>query len=216
MQQRKIRSFVKRGRLTTGQRQALDVIGPRFVLPLTTTPPDFGVIFGREADLVLDIGFGNGESLLAFAADHPENNYLGVEVYGVGVASLLAGIEKQGLENIRIYHCDVNDVLNQCIKDESLSKINILFPDPWPKKRHHKRRLIQPEFVALLHTKLKVAGHLHLATDWPHYAAHMEKVMNGVQGFAVEPVALSRPMTKFARRAERVGSEFFDFIYIKQ
>ena len=222
MHKRKIRSFVSRGRMTLGQLHALKVLGPRYCLRVEDGLLDFTLAFGRNSDVIMDIGFGTGDSLLAFAQAHPENNYLGVEVYAVGVGTLLTKLEQTALTNIRIYQSDVLDVLNQCIKDESLSGINIFFPDPWPKRKHHKRRLIQPDFIALVVRKLKSGGFLHLATDWQHYATHMMKVISQVMElrneagegqFSIERRA--RPATRFERRGEREGRHIWDLYFIK-
>jgi tRNA (guanine-N7-)-methyltransferase len=223
MHKRQIRSFISRGmRMTQGQRQALDSLSPRYCLRVEDGLIDFVTVFARDADVIMDIGFGTGASLLSMAQAHPENDYLGVEVYPAGVGSLLAGVAKAEINNVHIYQCDVIDVLNQCIKDESLSGITIFFPDPWPKRKHHKRRLIQPDFIALLLHKLKPAGFLHLATDWQHYAQQMMKILSnaaefhneaGVGQFSSE--RYERPVTKFEKRGKQKGHDIWDLYFTK-
>lgn len=219
---RQIRSFVVRSRTTERQRHALEYLKPKYELKLENGLADFDQIFGRSAEVMIDIGFGMGESLLAMAQEHPENNYVGVEIHPAGVAALLIGVESLKLSNVRIYTCDVVDVLNQCIKNESLSGAQILFPDPWPKKKHHKRRLIQTSFVALLEKKLKRKGILHLATDWEHYAMQMMEILSARESlenlYGIGKFTESeefRPSTKFARRGKRLGYGVWDLRFKK-
>lgn len=175
--QRQVRSFVLRqGRLTAGQQRALGEQWPRFGLDFAGVPRDFAAIFGREAPLVVEIGFGNGEQLLFAAENEPDKNHLGIEVHAPGVGRLLHGAAELGASNLRVYCHDAVEVLRHDIADGRLDAVRIYFPDPWHKKRHHKRRLIQPEFVALLASKLKAGGLLHLATDWEDYARQMQEV----------------------------------------
>lgn len=224
MHKRQIRSFVSRGmRMTSGQRQALEVLSPRYCLRIEEGPIDLAAVFGRDAPVMMDIGFGTGASLLSIAQAHPENNYLGVEVYPAGVGALLAGLAQAEISNVRIYQHDVIDILNQCIKDESLSGVTIYFPDPWPKRKHHKRRLIQPDFLNLVQTKLKLGGFLHLATDWQPYASHMLKVLSqatglcnaaGIGQFSAE--RHERPITKFEKRGRQKGHPIWDLYFTKK
>ncbi|MBN2700407.1 MAG: tRNA (guanosine(46)-N7)-methyltransferase TrmB [Methylothermaceae bacterium] len=215
---RRIRSFVRReGRLTPGQERALENLWPRYGLsPNRILTPE--TTFSRPAPLILEIGFGNGESLLQMAVQYPGFNYLGIEVHRPGVGRLFLGLSEHGLENVRVYHADAVEVLQSCLAEETLDRINIFFPDPWPKKRHHKRRLIQPDFVALLASRLKSGGLLHLATDWPDYAEHMRTVLAASPAFqTTEPDRLTppRPLTKYERRGRRLGHPVQDLAYLE-
>ena len=175
---RPIRSFVKReGKLTTGQQNAIDQLWVTHGVDLGDTPIDLNTLFGREAPVVLEIGFGNGLSLAQMAEAHVDTNFFGIEVHKPGVGSCLVQAKKRGLNNIRVSGDDAVLVLNQQITDGSLDRVQIFFPDPWHKKRHHKRRLIQPEFVASLVNKLKPNGRIHVATDWKNYAEHVLAVL---------------------------------------
>ncbi len=220
---RPIRSYVLReGRMTPAQQRALTEHWPRYGLQVTDGLLDPKKVFGRDADLVLEIGFGMGQSLLAMAKQNPGQDFVGVEVHRPGIGALLVGMVEQEVDNIRIYQIDAKEVLSQCIADESLSKILIFFPDPWPKKRHHKRRLIQPEFVDLLIKKLKPGGLLHLATDWENYAEQMMDVLSSLPklknmaGDKQFSVSTDRPETKFERRGRRLGHGVWDLIFSKQ
>ncbi len=176
---RPIRSFVKReGKLTTGQQNAIDQLWSTHGVTLENKKLDLAELFGRDAPVVLEIGFGNGLSLAEMAESHPELNFFGIEVHKPGVGSCLVQTKKRGLNNIRVSGDDAVLVLNQQIADESLERVQIFFPDPWHKKRHHKRRLIQPEFVKRLVAKLKSGGHIHVATDWQNYAEHILAVLS--------------------------------------
>lgn len=215
---RRIRSFVRRaGRLTPAQARALDSLWPRYGLP-----PDQTLIseevFSRPAPLILEIGFGNGESLVHMATRYPQFNYLGIEVHRPGVGHLLQGLAELNLENVRIYCADAVDILSFCLAEEACHRINIFFPDPWPKKRHHKRRLIQSQFVALLSSRLQSGGILHLATDWPDYAQHMQLAVKSCPALQpTDPGALipPRPPTKYERRGQRLGHPVQDLAYLK-
>jgi tRNA (guanine-N7-)-methyltransferase len=220
---RRIRSFVRReGRLTPGQQRAMDVLFPRFGLEANDQPFDLDTIFGRNAPRILEIGFGNGESLAAIAKNHPQNDYIGIEVHRPGVGHLLIKIEELGLTNLRVICADAVEVLEKNIPDNSLDALYLFFPDPWHKKRHHKRRQVQPEWAQLVRRKLKTGGQLHLATDWQNYAEHMLEVMNVAEGFAnladnneyVEKPAY-RPETKFERRGMRLGHGVWDLLFQK-
>lgn len=215
---RRIRSFVKReGRLTKGQAAALERQWPRLGLSYSKQAVDLAEIFGRQAATVLEIGFGMGHSLVAMAKAAPEKNFIGIEVHGPGIGACLLEAEQQQVENLRLYQHDAVEVLQDSIPAESLATIQIFFPDPWHKKRHHKRRLIQPEFVQLLRQRLQMGGIVHLATDWQHYAEHMLEVLSAAEGFVnlaadggYIPRPDERPLTKFERRGERLGHGVWD------
>ncbi len=215
VRRRPIRSFVRReGRMTAAQKRALAELYPRYGLAPGDNPIDFPAAFGRTAPVALEIGFGNGDALACQAAAHPENNYLGIEVHRPGVGRLLARIAAEGLANVRVVCADAKEILTRNIPDDSLAAVYVLFPDPWPKKRHHKRRLVQPEFVQLVRRKLKPGGVLHLATDWPAYAEHMEAVLRTAEGFAEAPAA-PRPDTKYEARGRRLGHPVRDLAYVR-
>lgn len=218
-QRRSIRSFVLRaGRMGTGQMKALEELGPKFMLPYRPELLDFNAAFGRAGPKILEIGFGMGDSTAQIAAAHPESDYLGVEVHTPGVGALLKRIGELSLNNIRIIQHDAVEVLERMIQDASLDGVHIFFPDPWHKKRHHKRRLIQPEFVALLVGKLKPGAYLHLATDWQDYAEQMLAVLsaepnlvNTAQDYAPKPDY--RPLTKFENRGLKLGHGVWDLVF---
>jgi len=225
---RRIRSFVKReGRLTAGQERALNELFPRYGLPLQDTPLDLDDTFQRTAPesntpRILEIGFGNGTSLSEMAANNPDQDYIGIEVHRPGVGNLLLQVEKLGLTNLRVINDDGVEVLKQMIADNSLDAIYLFFADPWHKKRHHKRRIVQKEFVQLLRKKLKPGGVFHMATDWQHYAQHMMSVMNESEGFENTagkdqylPRPDYRPLTKFEQRGQRLGHAVWDLIFKK-
>ncbi len=214
-----IRSFVLRaGRMGSGQQKALDELGPRFVLPYAPEKLDLDVVFQRPSDTILEIGFGMGGATAEIAAAQPENNYLGIEVHTPGVGALLKQIGERNLTNLRIIQHDAVEVLQQMIADASLAGIHIYFPDPWHKSRHHKRRLIQPAFVATLVEKLKTGGYLHLATDWENYAEQMlevlsaeDRLINTGENYAARPAY--RPLTKFEQRGLRLGHGVWDLVF---
>ena len=220
---RRIRSFVRReGRLTKGQQRALDELFPQYGITLQQSVVDLDILFGRQAPRILEIGFGNGASLAEMAANHPENDYLGIEVHRPGVGNLLLQIEEQALNNIRVSNDDAVEVLAQQIPDASLDAVFLFFPDPWHKRKHHKRRIVQPAFVRLLHRKLTPGGLFHMATDWENYAEHMMAVMSSADGF--ENTAGSgqyiarpeyRPLTKFEQRGHRLGHGVWDLVFKK-
>lgn len=219
---RGVRSFVLRaGRTTTAQQQALDALGPRFCITYRNAPLDLDAAFGRAAPKILEIGFGMGETTAKIAAAHPQHDYLGIEVHPPGVGALLRLIEQGALTNVRIIQHDAVEVLEHMVPAQSLDSVHVFFPDPWPKKRHHKRRLIQPPFVALIASKLKPGGIIHLATDWKEYAEQMLEVLSGepdltntAQGFAERPA--SRPATKFEQRGLRLGHGVWDVIFTRR
>ncbi|KFZ30217.1 tRNA (guanine-N7)-methyltransferase [Pseudidiomarina salinarum] len=215
---RRIRSFVKReGRLTKGQAGALERSWPTMGLEYSSEPLDLKAAFGRQAPTVLEIGFGMGKSLVAMAAAAPEKNFIGIEVHRPGVGACLLEAEAAGVHNLRVYEHDAVEILRDCIADNALHTVQVFFPDPWHKKRHHKRRLIQPELVELIRSKLAVGGVLHLATDWQNYAEHMLEVMQDASGWrnlaadnAYVPRPEDRPLTKFEQRGERLGHGVWD------
>ncbi len=220
---RRIRSFVMRpGRMTEGQKKAFEQHWPSRGLELAAGALDAAAVFGREAPRVLEIGFGMGQSLVQMAAAEPDKDFIGIEVHRPGVGRILADMAAQGVDNLRVYGEDAVEVLEQCIADNSLDRVQIYFPDPWHKKKHHKRRLVQPEFVQRLRHKLKPGGVLHLATDWEHYALRMMEVMSEAPGYrnCAGPLQFSprpdyRPVTKFERRGERLGHGVWDLLFEK-
>jgi len=220
---RRIRSFVKReGRLTAGQERALNDFFPRYGLVLQDTPLNLDDTFQRVAPRILEIGFGNGTSLSEMAANNPQQDYIGIEVHRPGVGNLLLQIEKLGLTNLRVINDDGVDVLKQMIADESLDAVYLFFADPWHKKRHHKRRIVQQDFVQLLRKKLKTGGVFHMATDWENYAQHMMGVMTESEGFENTagkeqylPRPDYRPLTRFEQRGQRLGHGVWDLIFKK-
>ena len=219
-----IRSYVVRaGRMTEGQRNAFDTCWPFYGLSLEQGPIDAEAIFGRRAPLVVEIGFGMGDSLLQMAAAAPELDFIGIEVHPPGVGRLIAGAREQGIENLRVYLADATDVLKECIPDGSLLRLQLYFPDPWHKKKHNKRRIVQPEFVQLIRHKLGPKGILHMATDWEAYAEQMLEVLEAAEGFANTVAAEQyaprpdyRPLTKFEKRGERLGHGVWDLLYAKR
>lgn len=220
---RKIKSFVRReGRMTRAQQNAIEQLWPKYGLECKGGMLKLEEVFGRRSEVILEVGFGMGDSLLEMALQHPENDYIGVEVHRPGIGALLIQMQAAQATNIRLFQEDVNEVLTHCIPDEGLAGINIFFPDPWPKKRHHKRRLIQMSFIELLHQKLALGGRLHLATDWENYAEHMMEVLSAHDGFNnlaghgnfIEQQAL-RPMTKFEKRGLKLGHGVWDLVFVK-
>jgi len=213
---RRIRSFVRRpGRLTPGQRRALDELLPRFGIGPDVT--DLRSAFDREAPLVVEIGFGNGQALAWMAANEPEKNFVGIEVHEPGVGRLLNSVEEAGLTNVRVGMRDAVDVLAEQTAPCSLEEVRIYFPDPWPKKRHHKRRLIQPECLERLVERMKPGGLLHLATDWAPYAAWMVEAIEAVPMLKLEgdpfvPRPAWRPKTHFEKRGQKKGHEIADIV----
>ena len=218
---RKIRSFVRRpGRTTDAQRKALERLGSRFGIEYEERRIDLPFVFGREGKIVLDIGFGNGEALLTLAANNPDTDYLGVEIHEPGIGRLMLMLERAGLDNVRIIQADAVDVVRNMLADSSLDGINLFFPDPWPKKRHHKRRIVQTELSMEFARVLKPHGRLHIATDWDNYAEHIAEVIDATGAFSriteeqlgAEPSTL-RPPTKFERRGKLLGHSVWDFVY---
>lgn len=214
-----IRSFSgRRGHFTAGQRLAYETLLARWSLPWQNRPIAPAEVFGRQAPLVLEIGFGMGETTARIAESIPGTDFLGVEVYPAGVGALLKRIEDMGLANVRIVQHDAVEVFRDLLMPDSLERVQVFFPDPWPKKRHHKRRLIQPPFVALLASRLRPGGIVHCATDWEPYAQQMLDVLsqeplleNTVAGFAPRPAY--RPPTRFENRGARLGHEIRDLVF---
>jgi tRNA (guanine-N7-)-methyltransferase len=219
---RPVRSYVLRaGRMGTGQQRALAELGPRFVLPFTPEPLDFAAVFGRHAPVVLEIGFGMGGATAEIAAARPDTDFIGIEVHTPGVGALLKQIGERGLANLRIVQHDAVEVLARMIPPASLAGVHVFFPDPWHKKKHHKRRLIQPGFVAALVTRLTASGYLHCATDWQPYAEQMLQVLgdepalaNTAAGYAPRPDY--RPLTKFEQRGLKLGHGVWDLVFTKR
>jgi tRNA (guanine-N7-)-methyltransferase len=211
---RGIRSYVLRqGRATPAQQRALAELMPAYGIEYRQEILDPAKIFGRAAPLVLEIGSGMGEPTALIAAQQPGADFIAVEVHGPGVGSLLKRIDERGLKNLRVIRHDAVEVLEHMVADGSLAGIHLFFPDPWPKKRHHKRRLVQPAFAALAARKLAHGGYLHAATDWPEYAAQMEGVLEAEPLLARAVEAKARPLTKFEQRGVKLGHEVRDLVY---
>jgi tRNA (guanine-N7-)-methyltransferase len=214
-----IKSFVKRaGRMGSGQQRALEALGPRYVVPFTPEGADWPALFGRTAPTVLEIGFGMGGATAAIAAARPDTDFIGVEVHEPGVGALLKLIDEKALTNLRIVQHDAVEVLRHMVAPQSLAGVHIYFPDPWHKKRHHKRRLIQPDFVRQLVNHLAPGGYLHCATDWEPYAQQMLEVLsaepalrNTCKGYAPRPEW--RPLTKFEHRGMKLGHGVWDLMF---
>jgi tRNA (guanine-N7-)-methyltransferase len=221
LRSRHIRSFAMRpGHLSDAQREAHASLMPRFGVPDGKGPIDFPSLFGRQAPVVLEIGFGMGHATADIAAARPDTDFLGIEVYTAGVGSLLHALAKRGLSNVRVVQHDAVEVLRERIAPGSLAGVHVYFPDPWPKLRHHKRRLIQPAFVAELVRHIAPGGYLHCATDWEHYAGQMLEVLsaepalrNTADGYAPRPDW--RPLTKFERRGLALGHGVRDLIFVR-
>jgi tRNA (guanine-N7-)-methyltransferase len=219
-ERRAIRSFVLRqGRISNAQRRAHADLLPVYGVPFSPASFDLERLFGRAAPRILEIGFGMGETTAAIAQQHPENDYLGVEVHTPGVGSLLKRVAELDLKNMRIIQHDAVEVLRHMIAPAALDGVHVFFPDPWPKKRHHKRRLLHPPFVALLASRMKPGAYLHACTDWEDYARQMLEVflsepslINTASGFAS---AGSRPETKFETRSRRLGLQVWDLVFRK-
>ncbi len=218
-----IRSFVhRRAHITPGQREALDRLMPLWSLPYRSGTLDLAKAFGRSAPTILEIGFGMGETTQKIAAARPDDNFLGVEVFNAGVGALLKRIEESGQTNIRIIQHDAVEVARDMIAPDSLAGVHIYFPDPWPKSRHHKRRLIQPAFIGLLASRIAPGGYIHCATDWENYAEQMLAVLSGEpllantspDGYAQRPDF--RPQTKFETRGLRLGHGVWDLIFTRK
>lgn len=221
--QKDIRSYVIRaGRLTEAQEKGFDLYWAAYGLHLHDGRIDTQAVFGNSHPVILEIGYGMGDSLLSMAEQNPGENYLGIEVHVPGVGRLINEAGKKQLTNLRTYCADANDVLTECIPPSSLARIQVFFPDPWHKKRHHKRRIIQPAFLEVLRDRLEPGGILHLCTDWLPYAEHMLELLEqtpglenlaGKQAFSDRPAY--RPVTRFERRGERLGQPSRDLIFHK-
>jgi len=220
---RRIRSFVRReGRLTSGQQRALDELLPRYGLDTDSGLFDLDEVFDRHQARILEIGFGNGTSLAQQASENPDTDFIGIEVHRPGVGHLLSELERLALSNVRVICADAVEVMQHCIPDLALDGIQIFFPDPWPKKRHHKRRLLQTEFVRLLARKLRSGATLHLATDWQNYAEQMVEVLSSISNLRntathgdFVPRPAFRPLTKFEQRGQRLGHGVWDLVFRK-
>lgn len=217
-----IRSFVLRqGRVSGAQQRYHETMMDKIGVPYVAKQVDLDAVFGRAAPKILEIGFGMGETSAAIAAAHPENDYLGVEVHTPGVGSLCKLVAETGIPNLRIVQHDAVEVLREMIAPDALSGAHIFFPDPWPKKRHHKRRLIQPPLIALLAGRLKPGGYLHCATDWEEYAQQILEVLSGepwLENTAPDfvPRPGYRPLTKFEQRGLRLGHGVWDLVFRKR
>ena len=217
-----IKSYVRRaGRTTAAQARAFEALGPELILPFRQAPLDAAAAFGRQAPLVLEIGFGMGEATAHIATVRPQDNFLCCEVHEAGVGALLKRIAEQGQTNIRIVQHDAVEVLQHMLAPASLAGVHIFFPDPWHKKRHHKRRLLQPPLVAQLAERLAPGGYLHCATDWQPYAEQMLEVLSGepllantAPGYAPQPDY--RPLTKFENRGLRLGHGVWDLVFTRR
>jgi tRNA (guanine-N7-)-methyltransferase len=219
---RTIRSFVRRtGRLTASQQKALEELWPGYGIEAATGTLDIDALFGRRAPTVLEIGFGNGDSLVEQAAMHPGWNFIGIEVHEPGVGHCLLRIRERELSNLRLIRQDAIEVLERQVAADSLERINLYFPDPWPKKRHHKRRILQPPFLELCARALRPGGTLHIATDWANYAEHIDALMAGDLAFECRETRehsgeapLDRPRTRFEQRGLRHGHRIRDWIFV--
>lgn len=218
---RAIKSFVLRqGRFTKRQRRAIETLWPQFGLENPVEETDFAAIFNNNHPLFLEIGFGTGDYLLSAAGTRPQHNFIGIEVHRPGVGNLLAEIGERQLQNIRVFSADAIEVLEHSIPDHSLDGIYLFFPDPWHKRRHHKRRIVQPGFAALVHRKLKSGGLIHMATDWAQYAEHMMDVFSNMPTFSnisgegqYHGRPADRPLTRFETRGHRLGHTVYDLIF---
>lgn len=219
LSKRHIRSFVLRqGRVSTAQQRCLDTLMPRYGIPYTAQPLDLDAVFGRSAPKILEIGFGMGEPTAFIAKNHPQNDYLALEVHTPGVGSLLKQIDEQDIGNLRLMQHDAVEVMRDMLADKVLDGVHIFFPDPWHKARHNKRRLIQPAFITQLVQKIKSGGYIHVATDWQNYAEQVLAVFsaesllkNTAVDYAEKPAY--RPLTKFENRGLKLGHGVWDLIY---
>ncbi len=221
LKSRHIRSFVhRRSHMTPGQKQAVELHMEKWALPYRDKVLDYADTFGRQAPTILEIGFGMGETTQKIAQLRADENFLGVEVFNAGVGALLKRIEESGVSNIRIIQHDAVEVVQNMIAPDSLAGVHIYFPDPWPKKRHHKRRLVRPDFIALLASRIKPGGYIHCATDWEDYAIQMLEVLSGeaklkntATDYASKPDY--RPQTKFETRGLRLGHGIRDLVFTR-
>lgn len=219
----KIRSFIRRqGRITQGQQLALDNYWNAYCLN-PSADYDFSEVFGRSAPLIVEIGFGSGDSLAQTAAANPDKDYIGIEVHRPGVGHLMLLVEQQGLTNVRIYCHDAMEIIEHKIPNDSVAGVHLFFPDPWPKKKHHKRRIVRPSFIELLTRKLRPDGYFHAATDWENYAEHMLEVLSAATGLENDSPTGDycerpdyRPLTRFEQRGLRLGHGVWDLIFRKK
>lgn len=226
LHRRGIKSYVIRaGRMTPAQTRGLEDVWPRLGLSLADGPQDLEALFGRRAPCVVEIGFGMGTSLIEQAKTHPETDFIGIEVHAPGVGKLLDEADKLGLTNLRVYREDALRVLEECLPAGAIDTVQLFFPDPWPKKKHHKRRIVQPAFVELIRTRLAPNGVFHMATDWEAYAEWMAEVMEAAPGYVntadadtapFVPRPSFRPLTKFEARGEKLGHGVWDLIYRRE
>ncbi|MCF6283132.1 MAG: tRNA (guanosine(46)-N7)-methyltransferase TrmB [Candidatus Polarisedimenticolaceae bacterium] len=224
LKHRPIRSFVLReGRMTEGQQRAFEEHWSRFGIDLPDGHLDLPALFDNDHPVIVEIGFGNGESLFQMAQNRPEYNYLGIEVHRPGVGHLMLRLAEGNLSNVRVMRHDAMEILRHHLADHSLAGLQLFFPDPWHKKRHNKRRIVRPEFIDLLRQTLQPGGFLHMATDWEHYAEQMMKELSAAEGFKnsvgdnnFTPRPDERPLTKFEQRGERLGHGVWDLIFIRQ
>ncbi|KRO94867.1 MAG: tRNA (guanosine(46)-N7)-methyltransferase TrmB [Proteobacteria bacterium] len=218
-----IRSYVVRaGRMTDGQRKAFETSWPIYGLKLADGAINTDEVFGRSGLKILEIGFGMGDSLLQMAAAEPESDFIGIEVHPPGVGTIINTARVEGLANLRIYLADANDVLDECFAPASIDRLQLYFPDPWHKKKHNKRRIVQPSFLQQVREKLRPNGIIHMATDWQPYAEQMLEILSEAAGFEncagpgeSSPRPAYRPLTKFEKRGERLGHGVWDFIFKK-
>ena len=217
-----IRSFVIRsGRMTEAQRTGLDSHLEQWGLELSEHTLDYAKAFGNENPLIMEIGFGMGDSLATMAENDPEQNFIGVEVHSPGIGRLLSLVENKAIKNIRVFNDDAVKVLKQCTAEHSLSRLNLYFPDPWHKTKHHKRRLVQHSFLELIHSRLHEGGLFHFATDWQPYADYVVKLMSQQSLFEnvagdnlfLAPDDYGRPETKFERRGQKLGHGVWDMVF---
>ena len=208
--------------MTEGQSRALDNLWDDYGLTLDQGPLDYAAVFGNHNPVILEIGFGNGASLLQMAQNAPQQNFIGVEVHRPGVGKLINDAYQADVHNLKVFCDDAIDVLEKCIPDASLACVQLFFPDPWHKKRHHKRRIVQPDFVQRIRAKLTIGGVFHMATDWENYAEHMLDIMGSAPGFHNQagagnyaPKPAHRPDTKFEKRGERLGHGVWDLVFVR-
>ena len=221
---RAIKSFVLRqGRLTKAQQYALDKHWLNYGIDYSERVLSFNKLFGNNHEVIIEIGFGNGESLLQQAINQPQYNFIGIEVHGPGVGHLIHQAYSENIQNIKVIRFDAIEVLKHQIADNSIQQLQLFFPDPWHKKRHHKRRIINPEFIRLIHQKLKTGGLFHMATDWQHYANQMLEQMDNAEGYNntsgsgnFSTSKAARGETKFERRGLKLGHGVWDLIYEKR
>lgn len=220
---RTVKSFVKRSMpLSDNQKRAMSECWPQFGIDLAEQQLNPQEVFGNNNPIIVEIGFGKGNTFIETAIKHPENNYIGIEVYNKGIAHVIVEAEEKNLSNVKVFQADALEVLKQMIPDNSLDAIYLFFPDPWHKKRHHKRRIVQKLFLELIHSKLKLGGIFHAATDWENYAEHMMEVISAFDGFnntsgheQYTPRPDYRPLTKFEKRGQRLGHGVWDLVFTK-